>query len=417
MTELTEDRRGERSKKRMWLRILAVILAAVMLLSLFVLDAVRIKLRRDATTATTSAAADALAEDSEYINASTSERLSEWLSTVLSSPESFEDYYQIATILIAQGEYRRALVNINESIRLYDGSERTIWDELYMKQGGLYAMLGEYAAMEESFTHVTAESDYYPQALLLIAQAAIETGETDKAIQNLEAYVGYMPAATDMLLALGQLYVVKEEYESAADAYGRAMEGYDDAGGTLHFLRGSCYMEIQEYALAYSDFQEALARGYEDASLCAAQCSLCSFLCGEYALCLEYGEDALEQPSAEVSLPDLKYYMGISAMTLEEYETAADYLTAVTELDETRHDAAYYIAVCSMALGDYRGAIERLTALIEQGYDLTYCYYNRAVCYIERGSYGLARGDLKMVVELNENEELVTTAKELLRKL
>lgn len=412
-----EAPRENTPKRRLWLRILACVLAAMMLLSLFLLDAVRIKLRMDAKTDVTSAAADTLAEDSAYMEASTPERLSQWLQSALSRPDSFEDYYQIATILIAQGEYKRALTNIQESIRLYTAGDQAVIDELYMKQGGLHAMLGEYAAMEESFLHVSEDSGYHAQVLLLIAQAAIESGDTTKAIRYMEEYLKNDPDNLDMLVSLGQLYVMAEDYESAANTYGRAMESFEDASGTLPFLRGSCYLEIQEYALALEDFKAAFALGYADQSLCAAQCSLCSFLCGEYEACVTFGRRALEEPSAEVSESDLKHYMGLAAMTLGDYETAKEYFLSSAALDETRLDSAYYGTVCIMALGGIDEAIERFTALIDQGYGLELCRYNRAVCYIQKRQYAQAKADLEQVLKITEDEELAATATELLEQL
>lgn len=403
-----------RPTRRIWFRILACALAVVMLLSLFMLDAVRIKLGRDAETKTEMAGAEALAENSEYLDASTPERMAQWLRSVLSSPETFEDYYQIAMILIAQGEYARALPNIDASILRYTGNEQSVIDELYMKQGSLHAMLGEYEAMEQSFMHVSEESGYHAQKLLLISQAAIERNDVHKAIAYLERYLALRPEDTDMLLALGQLCVATEDYERAAAAYGDAIALGADTGGSLHFLRGSCHMEIQEYALALSDFLAARAAGYQDMALCLAQCALCSFLCGEYENCLLYGEEALMGTSELVSRPDLCYYMGLAAMALERYDAALGLFGQAAAQESSRQDATYYEAICLMALDRQEEAVERFTALIEEGYSPSLCHYNRAASYIAMRAYALAKADLEKVVALNDDEELTATARELL---
>lgn len=403
--------------RKIWIRVVAAVLAVIMLLSLFALDAVRIKLGRDAKTEAEKASVAALAEDSEYLDATTPERLSQWLSSVLRSPTTYEDYYQIATILIAQGEYARALPNIDATIRLYDGGEQAALDELYLKQGSLHAMLGEYDAMEQSFTHISATSARMPQARLLIAQAAIERNDAEKAVENLSAYLAGNPSDADMWLVLGQLQIARGEYADAVDAYGQAIALSEDADGSLRFVRGSCYMEIQEYPLALADFTEARNRGYADASLCDAQTALCSFLCGKYDDCILYGERALTAPSGAVSQADLNYFMGLAALSTQDYASALAYFERSVAVDATRQDSAYYATVCLMATGANAEAVERFTALIEQGYSLSLCYYNRAVCYVALRKYALAKADLTMVVELGEDEELVATAQELLRQM
>lgn len=401
----------------LWIRVLACVLAFIMLFSLFALNAVRIKLGHDAKTEAEKTGASALAENSEYLDASTPERLSQWLSTVLSSPETYEDYYQIASILIAQGEYARALPNIDASIRLYGGSEQPVIDELYMKQGSLHAMLGEYDAMELSFTHVSEDSSYHAQKLLLIAQAAIERGDAKKGVEYLTQYLSANPEDIDMHLALGQLYILETDYENAAKTFGHAIDQSADEGGSLHFLRGSCYMEQREFTLALNDFNDARTLGYPDAALCDAQCSLCSFLCAKYEDCIAYGEKALAGASEMVSKPDLYYYIGVAEMTLGNYEAALDSFTNSVALDAMRQDADYYATVCLLALDRQDEAIDRFTALIESGYSLSLCYYNRAACYLAKRQYALAKADLEKVVEINEDEELIAAAKALLQKL
>lgn len=400
--------------KKLWYRIVAAVLAVLMLLSLFILDAVRIKLGRDAKTETEKESAEVLAENADYMDASTMQRVSQWMESIFRSPETFEDYYRIATVLIAQGEYERAQSSMDAAIRLYDGGDQAVLDELYMKQGSLHAMNGAYGEMEKSFAFVSEGSAYEPQKLLLIAQAAIERNDSAKAVINLERYLEHQPNDTKIWSVLAQLYMASGAYGLAAGAYDRVIDAVGDTGGELHYLRGTCYMEAQMYAAALDDFLAAEQSGYPDVSLCDAQIALCSFLNGKYEDCLTYGEKALAAPSDAVSQTDLYYFMGLASLTLGDYEASRANFCKALALDDTRQDVGYYLAVSLMALEKYDEAIERFTALIGNEYSLSLCYYNRALCYISKRSNLLAKADLERVVEMNEDAELTKTAQSVL---
>lgn len=402
-----------------WLRALAVVVAAVMALSLVAVDAVRVKLRADATTATTRQAVEALSESTDYVNESTSQRLSDWVNSIIRSPDSLEDYYQIASILIAQGEYARALVNIKSCLRLADGQDTAVLDELYMKKGCLEAMLGTYDDMRESFSHLSAESPYRSDALMIEAQAAVEEDDAQGAIKALEGYGALHPDETAVADLLGQLYLAVGDFERGLEALTDQIARTDGAArADAYMSRGSCYMGLARYEEALADFASALSDGYADPGMCAGESALACYLLGRYEDAIRLGEQAVSLRSDQVAYGDLYFYMGVSALSLQRFEEGKTYFAAAIKNGATLADARYYEAVCVMATGDYASAIEGFTASIAAGEQLTMSHYNRGVCYLQSAStYALAKADFEEVVKRNDDAELAASANAMLEQL
>ena len=111
-----------------WTRAVAAFLAVAMALSLFLTNAVQIKLGSGDQSAST----DVLDETTDYVQKSGASRAGDVLANLVTTPKTLQDYYRNASIQIGQAKYADALASIKSCLALSDGAERSVKDELWL---------------------------------------------------------------------------------------------------------------------------------------------------------------------------------------------------------------------------------------------------------------------------------------------
>ena len=120
-----------------WIRVAAGLLAAALVATLLLSNAIRIRIQRMEEANAAAAANNYLLENTEYVGLSAWERIQKVVRQ-MADQASLESHYEKASIAIAQGENETALYHINECLALVDESSEA-YEELKMKQGCLLA--------------------------------------------------------------------------------------------------------------------------------------------------------------------------------------------------------------------------------------------------------------------------------------
>ncbi|MEN6340881.1 MAG: hypothetical protein ABFD03_12185, partial [Clostridiaceae bacterium] len=149
--EKNESKKQTSWIKSWWTRAIAAFLAVAMAGTIFLANAVQIKLGSDGS----SASEEALNETTEYVNKNPMARAGDVITRFFTNPQTLEQYYQNASVLIGAAQYDQALKYINICITLAEGSEQTLLDELWLKRGCLETLTQQYDQALESFTHIT----------------------------------------------------------------------------------------------------------------------------------------------------------------------------------------------------------------------------------------------------------------------
>jgi tetratricopeptide (TPR) repeat protein len=134
-----------------WTRGVAAFLAVAMTCTIVLANAVRIQLGSDGE----SASEQALSETTDYINKNPLARAGDVITRFFTNPQTLEQYYQNASVLIGAGQYEQALGLINICITMADASDAALLDELWLKRGCLETLTQQYDAALESFTHIS----------------------------------------------------------------------------------------------------------------------------------------------------------------------------------------------------------------------------------------------------------------------
>lgn len=393
-----------------WTRLIAAFLAIAMMCSVFLANAVKIKLR----TEDASASESTLDETTAYVNKDAFARAGEVIAQFFSNPKTLEQYYQNASILIGRAQYEEALECICACISLSDDENEDTINELWLKRGCLETLTQRYDEALDSFTHITTGA-YEAEQLLIQAQIYDAQGDVEKSAQVLETYVQAYPDDSDTRLTLAGVYLNLGEYNAAIGQYDAILES-GDPDGSIHMQRASVYMIAGDYDASIADYLSALDAGYADPSACYAQCALANYLKQDYESVVTYGEQAVSIGSENFSYETLYYYMGLSQFNLGGYSEAAELLSSAIDLGVTMDDVYYYRGVCNMVNGNMEPAIADFTVAIDRNVEslLSNSYFNRGVCAADQKDYALAKSDFEMVIQLESEGELYDSAKAML---
>lgn len=395
-----------------WTRAVAAFLAVAMTASIVLLNAAQVKLGGDDASASTGV----LSETTDYVQKSAVSRAGDVLSSLVTNPQTLEQYYRNASVQIGEAKYTEALASIEKCISLASKDDWTLLDELWLKRGALETLTGAYDEAMDSFTHITLGA-YRGEQLLIKAQIFNEQDNTRAACGMLHEYVRLYPDDLETRMTLAASYVQITEYDAALEQYDAVIAAGGDTDGTAYMQRATARMMAGKYEDSISDFLAAKSAGYADPSACLAQCALASYLLQNYTGVLGYGARAIELGSENFTYETLYYYMGLSQLNLGDYTAAAELLTKSIDQGITMDDAYYYRGACYMVNGSMAEAIADFTIVINRNTAdfLTNSYFNRAVCEADQKEYDLAKSDLETVLRLEpENSELYKSAQAML---
>lgn len=449
--ELIEKRtKKQEPARRVLRRVVAGVLAFVMVASSALLLLTRVVEPENLSISQSAAdsAYQALSGDSAYLSAPAAERVRMLLSRLGRQPQTAEEFEQIASMYVGRGNYAEAAMLYEQSVNATDASDTAALAGRELKLGSAYVLSGDLEHAETHYQLVLRYDSSSALAHLLLAQIYFEQQRYEESAAQIREYLRLVPNDTQNRVLLGNLYENMQQYDRALDEYMAAyqltqsasdcmnvaraallcgsfelgnrylsiyLETNDDPDGSVHYLRGASLLGQEKYAAAQADMLEALELGYPDAADCYVQLTLCTYMQGDYARTLSYGKQAKalwETPSAECL-----QRMGLSAMQLGDYETSVGYLRQSVEADPALTDNHYYIATGCLLSGDYEAARSAYGDAIENGYLLQECYYNRAICSLQLADYEAALKDLLACLDAGEDEEIRTSALELLEQL
>ena len=221
-----------------WIRVAAGLLAAALVATLLLSNAIRIRIQRMEEANAAAAANNYLLENTEYVGLSAWERIQKVVRQ-MADQASLESHYEKASIAIAQGENETALYHINECLALVDESSEA-YEELKMKQGCLLALLEDYEQAQTVFDEVLRRAPGNADAWLLQAQLLLQKGDVTAAMEHLRRYISCAEETADQLSVMAQLCYGAGEYADAL-IYGEqalAMAADDAAYGELFRCMG-----------------------------------------------------------------------------------------------------------------------------------------------------------------------------------
>ena len=312
--------------KRLWFRVTAFLLAAVMVFSIWASGAIQIRIRARSEQ---DAAGQYLINNTDYVQSDDLGRLEEKMQTYF-QPTTLEDYYRLAGTQIGAGEYEAALISVDACLELYSGEDETLYLDLLLKRGCLHVLLGQYEEAVEALEQVLLQDPQQADAYLVLAQIYSETGNYLGLIPVLGEYLKLNPQDSDIRVVLAQVLFQVGEYQLAIAEYEqlRQLDIPAESLEQIRFLEALAYIQLADYPAA----KELL----------------------------------LSLADSEGKVPGSDYYLGVCFLSEEDYETGEMQFTASLEAGELIQLSSYSRAVCRLMKKDldYEGALADLETAI-----------------------------------------------------
>ena len=305
-------RSAVRFYRKPWIRTIALVLAVVMVFSIWANGAVHVQIRRGDEM---DAATNYLVDNTGYVNQNELERLGDVLQTQQQATD-LEDFYRLAGTQIAKEEYAEALESIEQCIALYPGGDEALYVDLILKRACLLVLLLREDEALVTLDEVLQLQPDHADAYLIKAQIYAERTEMEPLKEVLASYLTYKPQEHTIRLVYAQALFETQCFEEAIAEYELLMDVETDAIKRCELL----------YLLGLTQLQ------------------LDNFAACETAL-----EEAKREDSSAV-LEGLDYYLGICRMSREAYAEAVESFTRSIDTGSMLQHSRYSRGVCLLML-------------------------------------------------------------------
>ncbi len=408
--------------RRIALRVLAALLALVLLFSVVVSILVRVVKPRQKTVSLdlVEEAFSSIAADDDYLNAPVVERIGRLFSTIGVTPNTISDYEQLASLYIGRGNYEEARYLYEQAAALIPVEQEVTLANMYYKLGSVSVLCGDLAAAEHYYGRVLDYGVSSELIHVLMAQVYLEQGKYDEAVKQLALYLLYAPddvenrrlyanvlevsgnaaAAQEQYQLLfdlspdasGHLDVARAalqagDYQTAVTRLSQYLETNADTDGSLHAMRGMAALWMGDHQMAIADMTEAERLGYEDADGSQHYMRGIAHLSAE-----EYEKadadllEAIERGYADVS--ECYSQLSLSAYLRGDYKTTLQYgLLSCESTDAPDTSCLQRMGLSHMQLEQYDAALAYLEQSLAADPALAINHYFIATLYFVKEQY------------------------------
>lgn len=249
-------------------------------------------------------------------------------------PSGYLAYYEMASALIAQAEYEKALPYVDECTKLI--TKETNPDEyvdLMIKKGCLLTLLGREDEAIDPLNEVLGIKPDTKDVYMVLAQIYYDKGDFNKLGETLEAYLKIAPDDVDMRVTYAQSLYSTGDLEDAEKQFDIVEQSLtkEDEEMTNEVKHFKMLIDLQK-----GDFENA----YE---------KLC------------------EMDGLEDKYPDIYMNKGLCKMSLGEYDEAAEFYTTSIEKGQQVQYCYYTRGICELTgdKPDYEAAYNDLKMAVE----------------------------------------------------
>ncbi|NLF27969.1 MAG: tetratricopeptide repeat protein [Clostridiales bacterium] len=193
-------------------------------------------------------------------------RIYSLLQQGISEPQTYDDYYQLASIAIGKGEYEQALEHLEKCVGLAEEGDTAALSDLSLKKASLYMLMKDYDSALPALESALSLDPASSQALLLRAQIELDRGEFLPAARDMERYLELAPEDSALRATLAQVYEQLGRFVDAAGCYEAIYaRNPNDASYRLNALR--CLFLAGNYEEALAGFDLYLGDSTEPTSV------------------------------------------------------------------------------------------------------------------------------------------------------
>ncbi|HKC69747.1 MAG TPA: tetratricopeptide repeat protein [Bacteroidia bacterium] len=286
------------------------------------------------------------------------------------------------------------LKNLNEQLKADPNNPH-----LYYRRGKIYLGFKDFtAAIEDANRALKIDSLKNDSFYILLTDANFLPGQTREAKNALDRCIKNIPTSTQAYLKLAEMYFFVKKYQESISNINNALK-IDPTNALGYFLKGMCYKESGDTALAVSSMQTAVEQDdkYYDAFV-----ELGTILAAKKSnLCIEYYNSALRvnPKSTEVIYLVGKYYQDTKRIP-----QAVDAYNKLLSIDKKNKYALYNLGAINYTyLNDKEKAKGYFTQAIDADPEYAEAYLARGICFEDSKNFTEAEADYKAAVQNKTN--------------
>lgn len=279
---------------------------------------------------------------------------------IINDPNNPDLYFQRSNVYLSQGDYTRAMNDINRSLKI--------------------------DSTQSSF-HFAKGEIYYTRMVM------------DSAIACYQSSIRHNPEQTEPFFRIGRIYMYLKQFEIAMDWVNKGLKVQPDAVG--YFMKGEIFEMTGDSAKAASSYQTAteVNPDYYDAYIRLG----ILYAASNSMMALEYYGTAIRLQPNNI---EPKYNKAVFCQDHGMVDEALFQYDAILKLDPNNEVAFYNKGYCYLVhKGDYSSAEEMFTRSINLNPAFRDAYYNRGLAFEALKNYKKAREDYNKVLELDPQHE------------
>ena len=291
------------------------------------------------------------------------------------------------------------LKRVNDLLKASPGNP-----ELYLQRAKVYMQLKDFDAAIGDGNRALKLDSLKDSPYLLLTDAYFYSNRTRQAKDILLRCVKNIPNSADGQLKLAELYFYVKKYQESINCVNAALK-IDETIAKGYFLKGMCYKESGDSALALSSFQTACEQDneYYDAYVETGRLLAAK----KNPLSVEYFNNALkiDPKSTEVVYMIAKFYQDMGKT-----KQAVDAYNKLLEMDSHNKNALYNLGAIEFArTKNTEKAKAYFTEAINADPQYGEAYFARAVCFEDLKDLDNAIADYKLAVQYKPNYEPAIT--------
>lgn len=270
--------------------------------------------------------------------------------------------------------------------------------DLYYKRGKIYFSNHDLEAAKNDALRAikldSLKSDYF----ILLSDSYFTANETRMAKESLERCLKINPSNIEANMKLAELFFYVRKYQEAINYANSALKVNENTS-KAYFIKGMCYKESGDTAIAISSFQTAVE---QDNTIIDAYLELGILLTKKKnALALEYLNSALKMdPANDDVMYNIAYYFQYKG----DYKAAIETYKKLLSKNINYREAHYNLGAIEIAsTKNYKEAIKYFTNAINADANYADAYFARGVCYEELKDKTNATADYQMALQIEPN--------------
>lgn len=312
-------------------------------------------------------------------------------SVLQSDPTSLRGRELQAQLRLDQGEPQRALVELDQALRLYPKL-----GQLHYQKARVLLVLEDEVGALESLDEALRHLPNYPEAALLRAELELRSGDSDGAVASLKMLLASRPGLVPAQMLLARVYRARGDLDNALELY-QAVSQSETNDPAPVLLAGMVQRELGRTAEARQSFERALALSPNLAAALQQVVAL-DVEAERFEAAKARLQQAVEREGETVPLLLL---LAKVQMAEGDQPAAEATLLHVAELDPELLVAQELLAGLYAKSGRYAEAIAKLQEVVAQQPDDTAAWFRMAYYHSASSNHVAAKAAYEKILEID----------------